>query len=153
MTRIVLTIPGTPYAKKRHRIGTIAGRARAFNPAENKRFEDVVRQIAAPHFPEPIVGPVRVEITAAFAPPASWSKRKRAEMLWTRHCQKPDCDNLAKAVLDGLNRIAFADDSQVAVLSTGKVWGEPARTMVFVEPLTSAGMIRLDDIENGGAVE
>lgn len=34
--------------------------------------------------------------------PASWSKKKRREMLGQPHRQKPDIDNLTKAVLDSL---------------------------------------------------
>lgn len=152
MTRVTFTIPGQPYAKKRARAGAIRGRARMFNPVENERFESVVRHIAAPHFPEPIAGPVRVKIVAVFVPPQSWSKRKRAEMLHGPHCQKPDCDNLAKAVLDGLNRTAFADDGQVAAQSTRKAWGEVAQTIVTVEPMTSAGVLRMAEIEIRGVI-
>ena len=152
MTRVTFTIPGTPYAKKRHRVASIGGRARAFNPAGNERFENVVRQIAAPHFPEPITGPVRVEIIAVFEPPQSWSKRKRAELMHAPHCQKPDGDNVLKAALDGLNRIAFADDAQIAAMSVRKAWGPVAQTIVAVEPLTSAGMLRMTEIEIRGVV-
>jgi Holliday junction resolvase RusA-like endonuclease len=130
----ILTIPGKPYAKKRHRVGAVRGRARAFNPAENARFEDVVRTIAAPLFPAPIEGPVRLTVIATFAPPASWSKRKRAEMIGRPHTQKPDSDNVAKAIKDGLNRIAWGDDAQVADLAVRKVWGEIEGTWVHVVP-------------------
>lgn len=33
---------------------------------------------------------------------------------------KPDCDNIAKAVLDALNGVAFDDDSQVVTLVVRK---------------------------------
>ena len=144
---IVLMIPGTPYAKKSDRITTGGGKARAFNPAENERFEAVVRQLAALQLRRPLLGPVRVEIAAVFAPPPSWSKKKRAAHLWRAHTQKPDLDNLAKAVLDGLNRVAFGDDSQVVDLRTRKLWGEPAQTKVTIEPMTGEGMSALLDQE------
>jgi Holliday junction resolvase RusA-like endonuclease len=127
-------IPGKPYAKKRHRVGIIGKRARAFNPAENGRFEDVVRNAAASLFPAPLVGPVRLSMIASFALPVSWSKRKRAAMLGRPHTQKPDADNLAKAVKDGLNRIAWSDDCQVCDLYVRKVWAETAGTLVEVLP-------------------
>jgi Holliday junction resolvase RusA-like endonuclease len=127
-------IPGKPYAKQRHRVGSIRGRARAFNTADNVRFEDVVRNIAAPLFPVPLVGPVRLGMIASFAVPVSWSKRKRAAMLGRPHTQKPDADNIAKAIKDGLNRIAWSDDCQVCDLYVRKVWAEAAGTLVEVLP-------------------
>lgn len=129
------TIPGQPFAKQRHRMGTFGGKARAFNTAKNERFESVVRALAAEHFAAPLVGPVRVMIFATFEPPPSWSKKKRAEHLHRMHTQKPDLDNIAKAIKDGLNRIAWADDSQVAELFARKVWGITAQTVVSVEVL------------------
>jgi Holliday junction resolvase RusA-like endonuclease len=126
------TIPGKPFAKQRHRVGTIGGRARAFNTAGNARFEDVVRSIAAPLFPVPLNGPVQLRLIAYFAPPASWSKRKREAMLGQPHTQRPDADNIAKAVKDGLNRIAWGDDCQVAELSVRKAWGVIDGTFVEV---------------------
>ena len=34
--------------------------------------------------------------------PKSWSKKKKHKMLWSPHRQRPDIDNLVKAVLDSL---------------------------------------------------
>lgn len=130
------TISGKPFGKKRHRVGTIAGRARAFNPEENRSFEQKVAEIARPLFPVPFEGPVRLRIVATFAIPQSWSKKKQQAMLGQYHVQKPDRDNLDKAVQDGLNRIAFRDDSQVADGRCVKRWGRYAETFVQVEALT-----------------
>ena len=47
-----------------------------------------------------------------------------------------DIDNLSKSILDGLNGIAFEDDSQVAELHASKFFTESgACTRVTVEPL------------------
>jgi Holliday junction resolvase RusA-like endonuclease len=75
-------------------------------------------------------GPVKLIVMAFFAPPASWSAKKRAAMLGKPHTQRPDADNIAKAVKDGLNRIAWGDDCQVAELSVRKAWGEIDGTFV-----------------------
>jgi Holliday junction resolvase RusA-like endonuclease len=77
-----------------------------------------------------------VTIWATFEPAPSWSKKKTAEHLGRYHTQKPDLDNIEKSILDGLNGIAFKDDSQVADVSKRKVWGPVARVVVTVEALT-----------------
>lgn len=52
--------------------------------------------------------------------PGTWSKKKKFEMLSRPHQQKPDVDNLAKAILDAL----LKDDSGVHTLFLTKVWSE-----------------------------
>ena len=134
MTRVTFTIPGKPWAKQRPRFSRRNGVA--FTPKETVSFERTVGQIAMQHFPRPIEGPVRLNIIAVFEPPPSWSKKKRAEALerpHAPHTQKPDKDNIEKAICDGLNRIAFVDDAQVFDGRTMKVWGQRAETIVTVE--------------------
>lgn len=132
MTVYHITIPGAPYAKKRPRFSRATGRA--FNPKENASFESLVRSLALQQFSEPIQGPVTVAIGAFFIPPASWSRARTEAALGQPHTQRPDLDNIQKAVLDGLNRVAFADDSQVAEIWCWKLWGEEAKTLVLVYP-------------------
>ena len=133
---IEFTIPGKPFGKKRHRIGTISGKARAFNPEENRSFEQKVAEIARPLFQVPLEGPVKLRVVAIFEIPKSWSKKRRDAALGGYHIQKPDRDNVEKAVQDGLNRIAFRDDGQVADGRCVKRWGQHAETIVQVEALT-----------------
>lgn len=125
-------IPGKPYAKKRPRFARATGRA--FDPKENGAFEGSVGIIASKHFPQPLAGPISLTLSVIFATPPSWSKAKRAGLIHRPHTQKPDVDNLAKAVADGLNRIAWADDAQVYNLSIRKFWGLEDMTNVIVEP-------------------
>lgn len=49
--------------------------------------------------------------------------------------KKPDIDNIAKAVLDGLNGHAFADDKQVAALTVRKLYDSTPRVEVKVEEI------------------
>lgn len=137
---ITFTIPGPPLAKARARFNRATGHA--YTPKKTASFERTVGTIAAQHFPQPIEGAVKVTIFASFEPAKSWSKKKRADHLNRHHTQKPDGDNVAKAIKDALNRIAWADDSQVADLRVVKVWGPTPRTVVTVESLAAEiGMI------------
>ena len=123
-------IPGKPFAKQRPRM---TRQGRTYTPEATVSFERTVQVIAAEHFKQPLVGPVRITIHAIFEPAKSWSKKKRSEHMWMPHTQKPDADNISKAIKDALNRIAYADDSAVADLRVKKQWGDTARTIVTVE--------------------
>ena len=58
--------------------------------------------------------PVEIEIRAWFRMPPSWSKKKKAALRLTGHAQKPDWDNVGKAVSDALTGVCYEDDAQVA---------------------------------------
>lgn len=130
---IVFEIPGTPFGKQRPRA---TRQGRVYTPKKTVSYERQVGQIALPHFPTPIDGPVRLSIRATFMPARSWTIKKTKAMLHQPHTQRPDLDNCAKAILDALNRIAWADDTQVAELTVSKVWGPVAGTVVQIERLT-----------------
>jgi len=52
--------------------------------------------------------------------------------------KRPDIDNLAKSVIDGLNDIAFRDDGQIAMLHIQKRYCEgnsQSRTSIKIEQL------------------
>lgn len=50
--------------------------------------------------------------------PKSWSKKKKREMQLKPHQQKPDVDNLCKALLDAL----YGDDSHIYDIRISKYW-------------------------------
>lgn len=52
--------------------------------------------------------------------PKTWSQKKKVAMLGKPHQQKPDIDNLVKAVFDSL----LADDSVISEVHARKVWAE-----------------------------
>lgn len=52
--------------------------------------------------------------------PKSWSKKKCDAMFLQPHQQRPDIDNLCKAVMDAL----CDDDSYIYELNAKKVWNE-----------------------------
>lgn len=58
-------------------------------------------------------------VTFVLPMPKSWSKRKRAELDGQPHTQKPDLDNLVKALADA----CFEDDSTIHTIAARKVWG------------------------------
>ena len=82
-------------------------------------------------------GPVRVYINVWFSVPASWSRKKRDSHVFKYHAQKPDADNVTKAVLDALTDCgAWLDDSQVASCQVIKRWaGQGPQTLIEIVEL------------------
>lgn len=134
MTRADFTVPGQPVGKARAR-STRAGHH--YTPPATVAYERAVGFSARPHFRAPIAGPVRLTVLAIFAPPPSWSRRKALATIGAMHGQRPDADNIAKAIGDGLNGIAWRDDAQVAEMHVSKVWGRTACVRVIVEAMDS----------------
>jgi len=132
---LAFTVPGTPIAKGRPRAGTVAGRVRLFTPAKTVAYEGLIALAAekAMDGAAPYLGPVSLTVTATFAIPASWSKKKQAAALW--HTGRPDGDNLLKAVGDGLNGVVWKDDSQVASARIIKCYGDVPGLTVEIAPL------------------
>ena len=128
LTAVTFSIPGKPFAKQRPRFSRRNGRA--FTPKQTVSFEQTVGTIAAQHIKDPLQGPVEVTIHATFEMPKSWSAKKKDRMRGRPHIQRPDLDNVEKAILDGLNRIAFADDEQGWNVVKTKAWGDAGVTHV-----------------------
>lgn len=139
MTLLRFHIPGQPIAKGRARISTWGGFARAYTPEKTVAYEGLVasRGSDAMDGQAPFDGPLRVEVVATFAIPASWSKRKRAAAIegtaW--HTSRPDGDNIAKACFDALNKIVWTDDSRIASCEVAKVYGVVPGVQVTVMAL------------------
>ncbi len=58
-------------------------------------------------------------VTFILPMPGSWSKKKRALMDGKPHMQKPDWDNLGKAISDAI----YEDDSGIYDIHITKRWG------------------------------
>lgn len=126
-------IPGEPTGKGRPRFSTRGGFVKTYTPEKTASFENLAKlcyldQCGA----EKLEGEIRADVTAVFAVPQSFSKRKKAEALKgiNHPTKKPDCDNIAKTILDALNGIAYEDDKAVVVLTVRKVYGEDPCTIV-----------------------
>ncbi|CAM8324105.1 RusA family crossover junction endodeoxyribonuclease [Enterobacter asburiae] len=65
-------------------------------------------------------------VTFIIPMPKSWSQKKRAQLNGQAHQQKPDKDNLEKALLDAI----FDDDSRVWDGRVTKLWGEKGQIII-----------------------
>ena len=130
---VTFGVPGEPKGKARPRTVQIAGHASTYTPKDTVMYENLVRlyyQQAA--HGKRLSGPIQAEIVSYSSIPKSTSKKKRALMASTKALcmKKPDVDNLAKIILDSLNKIAYDDDAQVCRLMVEKRYGETPMVLV-----------------------
>ena len=135
MNYIIFTVPGVPQGKGRPRVP----RNGTFTPKKTRDYEKKVRDCyiaqGGQMFPDDT--PLFASITAIFPIPSSLSKKRRALFNGKRYCKKPDADNVAKAILDSLNGVAYRDDSAVSSLLVYKSYGDDARVTVSIKAVTS----------------
>jgi len=134
-----LVIPGDPVGKGRPRFVRATGRT--YTPKATQDYEARVAAIArGVHALEPLAGPLCVEIDAVCTRPTTrpasvardaWNAGHRLPRIG-----KPDVDNVAKAVLDGLVKGRLVeDDTHVTRLSVARWYaarGEEAHVVVEV---------------------
>ena len=116
MLDIEFVVRGDPVGKARHRRRKGGGH---YTPKKTASYETLVSSEAALAMlgQAPATGPIAVEIDAVFALPKSTPKKHQV----LGYCQKkPDIDNIAKSILDGLQPKVMGDDKQVALLSIAK---------------------------------
>jgi Holliday junction resolvase RusA-like endonuclease len=121
--------------------GTIKGKARprvfgkhAVTPEDTVNYENWVKicyqQQDGRHF---LNEPIRAEIRVYHKVPKSCTKKRlKAIREGLEYPQKkPDADNIAKIILDSLNKIAYDDDNQVVELMVKKLWTEESERVEF----------------------
>jgi Holliday junction resolvase RusA-like endonuclease len=114
----------------------VGGFVRTFTPEKSVRFEDTVRLFAQAAGIPLLDGPVRVMIQAVW--PMKGAPLKKGSRPSIPKATKPDVDNVAKAICDACNGIAWHDDGQVCELHITKrhaAQGEAARTIVTISAL------------------
>lgn len=131
MSTVTFTILGKPCGKGRPRFSTAGGYARSYTPAKTVEYENLVRMEWEKSGAKKLKGAISATINCYFPIPKSVSKKKRGAMDGAFYTKKPDCDNIAKIILDALNGIAYDDDSQVAMLDVIKIY-DADETMVKV---------------------
>ena len=137
MRIIEFYIYGVPVPEGRARF-TKTGRA--YTPEKTRAFKKHVHLAALSATIEaglfgPLAGAIRMTLDFTLPIPPSWTKRKQAEASgqFIRPIGKPDCDNLAKAVMDGCNEVLYFDDAQIVALSVRKRYGLVPHVCVIID--------------------
>lgn len=119
------TVTGNPRGKDRPRFSTFHGIARTYSTRATVEYEKDVKSAYLHSFSnkEPLTGAISAEIDAYFLIPKSTPKKNIPVMLQeNKVTKKPDCDNIAKIILDALNGIAYDDDKQIVELTVCKYY-------------------------------
>ena len=122
-----LTINEKAIGKERPRFNIY--QKRTYTPQKTKKYEETIkymfRQKYGSNF-NPSENEIHIKIDVEYAPPKSYSKKKRQMLIdgQVGYTHKPDCDNIAKAVLDALNGVVWKDDKQVVGLLVFKAYGK-----------------------------
>lgn len=127
-----ITIPGKPMGKQRPRIGKFG----VYAPKETVSYENLVKVLFVDKYGQPaLTGCIRAFIDVYYEISKSTSKKKTEAMLGGEILpdKKPDCDNIAKIILDSLNAIAYKDDKQVVELVVTKKYAESPCVNVRLE--------------------
>jgi len=113
-------IPGEPIAQPRAKVSTKGGFARAYTERDHPihAYKQAIRLAYVNAGGEVLEGPVSIKIVCWFERPKGHSKKRRQQR--EPKTTKPDLDNVGKAILDGLNEIAYNDDGQVYRLTVEK---------------------------------
>ena len=132
------TVFGEPKAKGRPRFARRGAFISTYTDKDTLAYETLVKFAyleACANNPQLLEGEVVLHIDAFFSIPKSTSKKKAVLMLIgsVRHTKKPDIDNLCKSILDGLNKVAFKDDSQIVCLVANKFYSDTPRVEITIE--------------------
>ena len=115
-------VEGKIVGKERPRVNMYSGNV--YTPTKTKDYETLIQQaFLIKYRKQPrIEGRLSVSIIAFFKIPTSIKKSDRELMIndVISPTKKPDVDNIAKVVLDGLNNFVFKDDNQVSKIFVEK---------------------------------
>lgn len=128
---IAIMVHGTPRPQPRPRV--VRGRAVSTADPKAKLWRSAVERAAREALVgrEGFAGSVRVMMLFRFAPPPG-----AAERVGKPHEHKPDGDNLAKLVLDVMERVGvlLKGDAKVSSMAIDKVWSDRPGVAVVVAP-------------------
>ena len=124
MYRYSLEINTRPIPKARPRLSKFA----VYTPKKTADYEKLIAYEWKRRYKNLILkNAVKLDLLFCFKKAKSCKK--------DYHTQRPDIDNLEKAILDGLNKTAFLDDCQVVEMKSQKVFSDVDKILITVTEL------------------
>lgn len=114
-------------AQERPRFNSRGSFVHAYDPKRSRNYKELVGYETKKQMGEPFDVPCSVRIAVYREVPKSWSLKKKQSAMDGDILPRtsPDLDNYIKSILDGMNKIAFIDDSLVCNIHAYKRYGEP----------------------------
>jgi len=134
---MTIYISGDPVGKQRPRHDPTHPNQKPHTPEKTRDYEKRIgwawKQAHGPMYE----GPVEISVTIFLQCPKSYSKKTREAMLSGEilPTRTPDCSNVLKSAKDGLNKIAYKDDSQIAKTNTERFYAEEPGLLIIVRPV------------------
>ena len=126
---------GNIIGKERPRVNTYTNMV--YTPNRTKDYERLIQEYFMIKYPNHVMleNRLSIEIIAYMKIPKSTSKAKEKQMLEgiISPTKKPDIDNIAKSILDALNKFVFKDDNQVSKLLVEKKYAKEEKVYVKIE--------------------
>ena len=141
METVKFTVPGAPKGKARARtVRSKKGGTFSYTPEGTMLYENLIKCCYRQESNNIVFNdgqPLKVTIIAYYPIVKSTSKKKKQQMLEDLMfpTKKPDIDNIAKSILDALNKLAYRDDTQVVTLHMEKHYAENPRVEVEIEEI------------------
>jgi len=119
-------IPGECVPQARPRFQATRYGVHTYEPEKCRKYKERVKAcaMAAMRDRVPMGGAIGVLIRTYRHYPKRMTKEQRKHPEDMPPVTRPDVDNLAKAVLDGMNGICYMDDAQITTLTVSKEYGE-----------------------------
>lgn len=136
MNVLKIEIPGDVQAQQRPKFSRYGNNVSVRDPKESKDYKSFVRLVASQVAPDTLITEeIRLRIDVYRKIPKSFSKKKHQQAVdgELRPTTKPDIDNLAKGIKDGLSKVIWHDDSQVTELVARKLYSDNPRAEVTIE--------------------
>lgn len=128
-------VEGKIIGKERPRVNMYTGTV--YTPNKTKDYETYIQQSFKIKYPncKMILGRVSIEIESYLKIPTNTNKGNMDRMLKNEvsPTKKPDIDNIAKSVLDALNKYVIYDDNQVSKISIEKKFAKEEKLYIKIE--------------------
>ena len=141
MTQVKFNVLGDPKGKGRPVFSRRGKYVSVRTPEDTVSYENLVKieyRAQTDDFKFPDTSFLGMEINAYYSIPKSTSKKKALKMLAgeIRPTKKPDIDNVVKIIADGLNQIAYHDDTQITDIIVRKRYSDNPRVEVTITDLS-----------------
>ena len=147
-------VPGYAMGKQRPRFVRRGKYVSTYTPQKTHSYQEKVQQSYLEVTGGRMLdGAIKAEICAIYETPKSYSKKKAQKAKEDGYMKKPDADNIAKSILDGLNEVAFSDDAHVDDLHVWKMYGDEEKCMVRLSDNKHAVSPLIFFNDQGGIIE